>query len=127
MTVHDSHPELLTLVFGEWDAGITEGAKPIRVPTHMSCMHCHERFVEGDNGAVMPTGYAQHRECALRSVIGGIGHVLDHDLWCTIEGDPDGTIGKRASAILVWQLSQGMLTLEEAETQFAFARGASGS
>lgn len=44
-----------------------------------------------------------HRECALRNVIGGIGHLTDHYLWCTINSDPDGGRTYRQSAIEVDQ------------------------
>jgi hypothetical protein len=47
--------------------------------------------------------YLVHRECALRNVIGGIGHLLDHYLWCTISKDPDGGRTYRQSAIEVDQ------------------------
>ena len=42
-----------------------------------------------------------HRECMLRSVTGGIGHLEDHDYWCVKMGDPDGGRTYRQSAIEV--------------------------
>jgi hypothetical protein len=51
-----------------------------------------------------------HRECALRAVIGGIGHLTNHEIWCNKVGDPDGGVGYRASAIMVdqWIREHGM-------------------
>ena len=42
-----------------------------------------------------------HRECALRSVIGGIGHLLDHGHFCRSELGPDAGLDYRTSALLV--------------------------
>jgi hypothetical protein len=43
-----------------------------------------------------------HRECSLRSVLGGIGHLDNHGYWCKRQGDPDGGRSYRQSALLVW-------------------------
>lgn len=42
-----------------------------------------------------------HRACALREVLGGIGHLVDHDRWCVREGDPDAGMTYRESALCV--------------------------
>lgn len=42
-----------------------------------------------------------HRTCMLREVIGGIGHLIAHDYWCTQRHDPDATLTYRQSALLV--------------------------
>lgn len=42
-----------------------------------------------------------HRECLLREAVGGIGHVLDHSLWCVLRSDPDAGLAKRHSAVCV--------------------------
>ena len=42
-----------------------------------------------------------HRECVMRSVLGGIGHYLDHEHWCVERGDPDAGLDFRTSARLV--------------------------
>jgi hypothetical protein len=88
--------------FGSWDAPLTDQAEWVDVPAGL-CMHCREPFRDGDNGAVMPTGFAQHRECALRSVTGGIGHHVDHGRYCHGEAGPDAGLSFRASALLVWR------------------------
>jgi hypothetical protein len=65
-------------------------------------MYCQEHFEEGDNGAIMPTGFAQHRECGLRGVMGGIGHIVDHEFFCHGPLGTDAGLSYRASAMLVW-------------------------
>lgn len=49
------------------------------------------------------TGEARfpHRACMLREVLGGIGHVLAHELWCDQRGDPDAGLERWQSARLV--------------------------
>lgn len=42
-----------------------------------------------------------HRECLLREVMGGIGHLIAHDHWCTEKQDPDAGLTYRQSAKLV--------------------------
>jgi len=50
-----------------------------------------------------PTGAVRsvHTECALRSVVGGIGHLRDHARHCLAEGDPDAGMSYRDSALAV--------------------------
>jgi hypothetical protein len=43
-----------------------------------------------------------HRECSLREVLGGIGHLLDHKYYCRGLHDPDAGLTYRESALLVW-------------------------
>jgi hypothetical protein len=57
--------------FGEWDAPITDDAEWIDAPTDLACMFCRRRFGAGDNGAILPTGFATHRDCILRAILGG--------------------------------------------------------
>lgn len=90
--------------FGEWDAPVTDEAVWVDVPTDQMCMHCRERFAIGDNGAIMPTGFGQHRECALRAALGGIGHLVDHARYCRSELGPDAGLSFRDSARLVWAM-----------------------
>jgi hypothetical protein len=42
--------------------------------------------------------YTIHKDCALRSVAGGIGHWENHEHWCIEKGDPDGGRTLRQSA-----------------------------
>jgi hypothetical protein len=101
--------------FGDWDAPITDGAEWIDVPTELWCMYCRERFEPGDNGAVMPNGFAQHRECSLRSVYGGIGHLVDHERYCRSELGPDAGLTYRLSSLLVWRHQTKPVTEAELE------------
>lgn len=89
--------------FGEWDAPVTDEAEWIEVPLDLSCMYCGCRFVEGDNGALMDNGWAQHRECSLRVVMGGIGHLVDHAKYCRGPLGTDAGLSYRQSARLVWR------------------------
>lgn len=95
------------VAFGTWDAPMTDEAFWLdHVPTELGlkCMYCDTEFLEGDNGAIMPTMHAQHRECGYRGVMGGIGHHVDHEFFCRSEYGPDAGMSKRASALLVWQM-----------------------
>ena len=42
-----------------------------------------------------------HRECLLRDVMGGIGHIENHGYWCHERHDPDGGRTRRQSALEV--------------------------
>jgi hypothetical protein len=42
-----------------------------------------------------------HRECLLRSALGGIGHLIDHEHFCRVKHDPDAGMTYRESAKLV--------------------------
>lgn len=69
-----------------------------------ACLFCGEP-VEGD-GIPMRTIDSRgvrtnHRECALREVLGGIGHQIAHDYWCTKMHDPDAGLTHYQSARLV--------------------------
>jgi hypothetical protein len=52
-------------------------------------------FVEGE-------ARATHLECGLREVIGGIGHLTNHEYWCQAMGDPDAGLTYRESAKQAW-------------------------
>ncbi len=43
-----------------------------------------------------------HRECQLRTVMGGIGHLVDHERYCHGVG-PDAGLSRRRSSLLVWE------------------------
>jgi hypothetical protein len=42
-----------------------------------------------------------HRECGLRSTMGGIGHLLDHNHFCHEMKDPDAGLDFRTSGLMV--------------------------
>lgn len=52
----------------------------------------------------------QHVACALRSTLGGIGHLMDHAYWCGERGDPDAGLSYRESALFVaeWVQAHGI-------------------
>lgn len=89
--------------FGTWDAPATDDAVWIDVPTHLQCIWCGEAFQDSDNGAIQPMGHAEHRECAFRNVMGGIGHHVNHARYCHTDLGPDAGLPKRTSALLVWR------------------------
>ena len=72
-----------------------------------TCLLCSESVLDGEplaSGTWFDIDGASrqvHVECALRSVVGGWGHISDHERWCLGEGDPDGGLTFRASALLV--------------------------
>ena len=113
MTAWDHLAPLQVKAFGIWDAPMTDDAEWIDVPTDMRCMTCGERFADGDNGAIMPTGFATHRECSLRAVWGGIGHQVDHARYCKSDLGPDAGLTKRQSALLVWRHFHGGTVTED--------------
>ncbi len=68
------------------------------------CVLCDEDVEENDDYRPMgtPEGIGMaHRECTLRVVMGGIGHLEDHEYWCIQRGDPDGGRTFRESALEV--------------------------
>ena len=73
----------------------------------MICVYCDEVIAEGEElaeGVFMTVeGPRQgHRECALREVLGGIGHLIAHEWWCKVQHDPDAGLSRRQSAQLAW-------------------------
>lgn len=64
------------------------------------CPLCEQTILAGEDVRELMNGRA-HRECLLRSVLGGIGHLEDHQHWCNEVGDPDGGRTYRQSAIEV--------------------------
>lgn len=76
------------------------------------CPLCDEIVCPGihDIAAMRINGLLVHRECALRSVLGGIGHLRDHAHWCTVRQDPDAGLSYRQSALEVdaWVAVNGL-------------------
>jgi hypothetical protein len=58
-----------------------------------------DHLLINQDGTNMPV----HRECMLRTVMGGIGHLTDHAFWCNGQGDPDMGLSFRESALAVDQ------------------------
>jgi len=100
--------------FGEpWPSGVCEGQR-FRTPVGEECAFCGELITDEDRGSFIGAldldGRAIiapiHRECSLRSVLGGIGHLTNHQRWCGEEHDPDAGLGRRMSSVLVWEWVQ---------------------
>jgi hypothetical protein len=64
-----------------------------------TCILCSEPIESLDTVRIHP-GWA-HRECGIRSALGGIGHHEDHSYWCRNVGDPDGGRTYHQSALEV--------------------------
>jgi hypothetical protein len=100
--------------FGDpWNSGVCEMGARAPTPVGERCMLCRSAIEEGDRGLFTwqvrgkpptPVPCPVHRECLMREVTGGIGHLTDHDLWCNNVGDPDAGIGYRESALRVWAM-----------------------
>jgi hypothetical protein len=90
--------------FGQrWDAAIVDEAVPVPTPVGELCMYCREAVQEGDQGTINAGGWIGHRECGLRNVLGGIGHLVDHLRYCKGDLGPDAGLTRRQSALLVWE------------------------
>lgn len=75
-----------------------------------NCLLCgeeaaHNNFVR-TMGSMRADGTAEmrwvHDDCALREVLGGIGHLVAHEYWCLQRHDPDAGLTYRKSALLVY-------------------------
>lgn len=66
----------------------------------MNCQMCDKPLIDDGDSWIDGAG-PYHRQCALRNVIGGIGHLLDHEHFCVVMGDPDAGLDYRTSALLV--------------------------
>lgn len=101
--------------FGEpWPSGICDEGTQVPTPVGDLCLLCDEPIADGDRGSFMGRGVRDlvaimapvHRECSFREVMGGIGHLEDHERWCLIEHDPDGGRTRRQSSLEVWDWVQ---------------------
>jgi hypothetical protein len=75
-----------------------------------NCLFCDEPMTLADKPGLAvgvmresgPTVEYAHRECQLREVMGGIGHLIAHEFWCGApRHDPDAGLTYRQSALLV--------------------------
>ena len=74
------------------------------------CVLCDEAIWPDDDWVPMNPVQSAHRECSLREVIGGIGHLLAHEYWC--HRDTDAGLTRRQSALMVAKLVD-LLGVEE--------------
>jgi hypothetical protein len=80
------------------------------------CLWCDEPLHGGVSSTPVHTEEGKrwmHIECALREVVGGIGHCLAHEYWCVIRHDPDANLTPRQSALLVQRFVE-LLGVEQA-------------
>jgi hypothetical protein len=66
----------------------------------MICALCDEEILSRKDRADIIT-MDSHRECMLRNVLGGIGHLLDHAHFCKGELGPDAGLDYRTSSLMV--------------------------
>jgi hypothetical protein len=66
----------------------------------MICAHCNEPILSREDRADI-MNMDCHRECTLRTVLGGIGHLLDHAHFCHGELGPDAGLDYRTSSLMV--------------------------
>lgn len=101
--------------FGEaWPSGVCDEGRQVPTPVGELCCYCGELIEADHQGTFIANGYdpqlpsflPQHKECSLRSVMGGIGHIEDHARWCLKEHDPDGARTPRQSSLEVWEWVQ---------------------
>jgi hypothetical protein len=76
------------------------------------CVLCDEHIHVHDAWVPMNAIQFAHHECALREVLGGIGHQLAHVFWCLDKRDPDAGLTFRQSARMVVALVD-VLGIEE--------------
>ena len=77
------------------------------------CVLCHEEIgLLYDDWVPLNPAQMAHRECSVREVIGGIGHLLAHPYWCVLERDPDAGLTFHQSALMVARLVD-LLGIEE--------------
>ena len=66
------------------------------------CPLCGKLVVRDTRQLQTPEGpRLAHRVCMLRDAMGGIGHLIAHDYWCTERNDPDAGLTRYQSAQLV--------------------------
>lgn len=113
---------MINKAFGEWDAPVTDDAEWIDTPVGDTCVWCQEKIKEGDNGRKYggysitldangkPEGisdlWTEHKECSFRNVMGGIGHLVDHERYCHGKLGTDAGLSRRESSLLVWEYFQ---------------------
>ena len=64
----------------------------------MNCVLCYEPMRDATSASTLQP---MHRECGLREVVGGIGHLIAHDYWCLQRHDPNAGLTYRQSAMMV--------------------------
>lgn len=107
----------MTAYFGEpWDVPALQGAVKVTTPAGMTCLLCQEPIADGDQGFMRANLYVLlpvpiHRECELRSILGGVNHLEGNCSCCpggTRDPDPPGlTYREAARLVLEWSIEHG--------------------
>lgn len=101
--------------WGTWDAPATDHLPVIETPVGVPCTYCRELIAVHDKGGAVTRGMGpHHRECALRAVMGGVGHHVDHAKYCKSKLGTDAGLSYRDSALLVWDIYVEHRTITEA-------------
>lgn len=83
----------------------------IATPLDARCLYCGEGFADGDMGTVSD-GRASHYECAMRGVVGSVGHQLKKcSCYGGTEEDPPGMTYREAAraAVALYEASRQRL------------------
>ena len=99
-----------TSYFGEpWPSGVCDEGERVQTPVGEDCAYCTVPIGPDDQGSLIwwldeASAYQVpvHKECSLREVLGGIGHLTNHLRWCVGEHDPDAGLTRRESSLKVW-------------------------
>jgi hypothetical protein len=90
-----------------WDSWLCEECPHVPMPVGQTCLWCHEPIEEGDSGVTQlcflldqpPQRRPQHLECHIRSVCGGLNHLLGQCMCCGGDAPPDPpTLSRREAA-----------------------------
>lgn len=90
-------------------APICEDCERVPVPVGQGCARCSEKIIPGDDGLVIPhhgldaepRELPWHRECHLRSIVGGLNHQRGKCTCCGGTEPPDPPwLNKRQAAIV---------------------------
>lgn len=85
-----------------WPSVVCETGPVLPTPVGHIDPLCNEPIQEGEAGSWFADGQPFHRECSLRSVIGGIEHLTagSHPIGSCYRGSP---LSYRESALLAWK------------------------
>ena len=116
----------VTFFGAPWPSGVCDEGTQVDTPIGERCEFCDESIqtfdqgsfvtaVRGEEGQWVGVLAPVHRECSLRNVLGGIGHLTNHMVWCGERHDPDAGLGYRESSLQVWKwvADHGFATREE--------------
>lgn len=83
--------------------------RQVDAPIGQLCILCEEAVIEGDTGTIDLGGRVTHHECAMRGIIGSVGHQMRR-CSCYVpqeisEEDPAGMTRREAAiaAVALWE------------------------